>query len=60
MTEDEEFYVMELRQRERDYMQIAKKQGEKFARDYAHLTPDMTLRKAFELGYRFGLSDRDS
>jgi hypothetical protein len=55
--EDEEFYQMEQRKIEQDYLELAKKEGEKFIRDYANSLGNMTLRKAFEMGYRFGHGD---
>lgn len=55
--EDEEFYYMELRKREQDYMKLAQKEGEKFIRDYASSLGNMSLRQAFEMGYRFARTD---
>ena len=59
MSEDEEFYIMEQRAREKDYIDKAKREGEKFIASYGSSLGSMTLRQVFELGYRFGLSDRE-
>lgn len=60
MTEDEAFEEMErasLVKKEQAYLQRAQMEAAKFVDDYSHELSIMTLRKAFELGYRFGYSD---
>ena len=56
MTEDEEFHVMEQRRRLEDYIRQAKLEGDKFVSSYGDRLGDMTLRQAFELGFRYGLT----
>lgn len=56
MTEDEEFHVMEQRRRLEDYIKQAKLEGEKFVDSYGDRLGDMTLRQAFEIGFRYGLT----
>jgi hypothetical protein len=60
MTEDEAFEELERNSRvkkEQEYLQRAQMEASKFIDDYSHELGIMTLRKAFELGYRFGYSD---
>lgn len=60
MTEDEAFEELErstLVKKEQEYLQRAQMEAAKFIDDYSHELGIMTLRKAFELGYRFGYSD---
>ena len=60
MTEDEAFEELERNARakkEQEYLQRAQMEATKFISDYSNELGIMTLRKAFELGYRFGYSD---
>lgn len=60
MTEDEAFEELERNARarkEQEYLQRAQMEATKFVDDYKNELGIMTLRKAFELGYRFGYTD---
>lgn len=56
MTEDEEFHVMEQRRRIEDYIKQAKLEGDKLIASYEGRLGEMTLRQAFEIGFRYGLT----
>lgn len=47
---------MEQRRRLEDYIRQAKLEGDKFVSSYGDRLGDMTLRQAFELGFRYGLT----
>jgi hypothetical protein len=58
--EDEAFEELEQRLREQKverYMQRAQIEAARFIQDNCDLLGLMTLRKAFEMGYRLGYSD---
>ena len=61
MTEDEEFERLEEEIRRKEYQDILKRaqiESINFTQAYASTELGiMTLRKAFEMGYRFGYSD---
>ena len=60
MTEDEEFNMLEEEIRRRENIQLikqAQQEAQEFVEDHADQLGIMTLRKAFEMGYRFGYSD---
>lgn len=60
MTEDEEFNLLEEEIRRRENIQLikqAQQEAQEFVEDHADQLGIMTLRKAFEMGYRFGYSD---
>jgi hypothetical protein len=60
MTEDEAFEELEQRlklQRSTEYLQRAHIEATKFISEHASDLGIMTLRKAFELGYRYGYTD---
>ena len=59
--EDEAFAEMEERMQNRiveRYMQRAQIEAARFIQDHQDMLGMMTLRKAFELGYRYGYSDK--
>lgn len=60
MTEDEEFNLLEEEIRRKENIQLikqAQQEAQEFVEDHADQLGAMTLRKAFEMGYRFGYSD---
>lgn len=60
MNEDEEFEFLEEDIRRKEYQDILKRaqtEAQEFVRDHASELGIMTLRKAFEIGYRFGYCD---
>lgn len=60
MTEDEEFNLLEEEIRRKENIQLikqAQQEAQEFVEDHADQLGIMTLRKAFEMGYRFGYSD---
>lgn len=60
MTEDEEFNLLEEEIRRKENIQLikqAQQEAQEFVEDHADQLGVMTLRKAFEMGYRFGYSD---
>ena len=63
MTEDEAFKLLEEELHRRDNMDILKRaqiEAQEFVEDHADQLGIMTLRKAFEVGYRFGYCDGKS
>lgn len=63
MTEDEAFQLLEEDIRRREYQDILKRaqiEAQEFIQDHASELGIMTLRKAFEMGYRFGYCDGKS
>lgn len=63
MTEDEAFQILEEDIRRREYQDILKRaqvEAQEFIQDHASELGIMTLRKAFEVGYRFGYCDGKS
>lgn len=60
MSEDEAFKLLEEEIRRREYQDILKRaqtEAQEFVQDHSAELGIMTLRKAFEMGYRFGYSD---
>jgi hypothetical protein len=58
MTEDEEFKIMEERQRQADICYRAELESRRFIGGHsAHGMASMSLRQAFEYGYRYGYDD---
>lgn len=60
MTEDEAFEELEQRlKRERDaeYLQRANMEAARFITEHQSDLGVLTLRKAFEIGYRYGYTD---
>lgn len=60
MTEDEEFNLLEEEIRRKENIQLikqAQQEAQEFVEGHADQLGIMTLRKAFEMGYRFGYSD---
>lgn len=60
MTEDEAFEDLERRiqaKRATEHIQKAQIEAARFISDHKDELGIMTLRKAFELGYRYGFSD---
>jgi hypothetical protein len=60
VTEDEAFEELEHRLKEKqttDYIQRAQIEAARFLHDHKDELGMMTLRKAFELGYRYGYSN---
>jgi hypothetical protein len=63
MSEDEAFELLEEDIRRREYQDILKRaqtEAQEFVQDHAAELGIMTLRKAFEIGYRFGYCDGKS
>ena len=63
MNEDEAFELLEEDIRRKDYQDILKRaqtEAQEFVQDHASELGIMTLRKAFEVGYRFGYCDGKS
>ena len=57
MTEDEAFETIAKQQEQIELMSVAQREAQEFVQDHADQLGIMTLRKAFEMGYRFGYSD---
>ena len=57
MTEDEAFETLAKQQQQIELMSVAQREAQEFIEDHADQLGIMTLRKAFEMGYRFGYSD---
>jgi hypothetical protein len=57
MTEDEAFETIDKQQQQIELMSVAQREAQEFIEDHAEQLGVMTLRKAFEMGYRFGYSD---
>jgi hypothetical protein len=63
MSEDEAFEILEQDIRRKEYQDILKRaqiEAQEFVQDHANELGIMTLRKAFEMGYRFGYCDGNS
>ena len=63
MTEDEAFQLLEEDIRRKEYQDILKRaqvEAQEFVQDHASELGIMTIRKAFEVGYRFGYCDGKS
>jgi|688.fasta_scaffold263573_1 hypothetical protein len=63
MSEDEAFELLEEDIRRREYQDTLKRaqtEAQEFVQDHAAELGIMTLRKAFEIGYRFGYCDGKS
>ena len=57
MTEDEAFETLDKQQQQNELLTVAQREAQEFVEDHADQLGIMTLRKAFEMGYRFGYSD---
>lgn len=60
MTEDEAFEELEQDMRRKKNQEVLKQaqiEAQEFVQDHANELGIMTLRKAFEIGYRFGYTD---
>ncbi len=57
MNEDEAFQLLDKQQQQVQILQVAQREAQEFIEDHADQLGVMTLRKAFEMGYRFGYSD---
>ena len=57
MTEDEAFETLDKQQQHNELMTVAQREAQEFIEDHADQLGIMTLRTAFEMGYRFGYSD---
>jgi hypothetical protein len=57
MTEDEAFETLDKQQQQNELLTVAQREAQEFIEDHADQLGIMTLRKAFEMGYRFGYSD---
>ncbi len=57
MNEDEAFQLLDKQQQQVEILQVAQREAQEFIEDHADQLGVMTLRKAFEMGYRFGYSD---
>lgn len=55
--EDEAFHEMELRQQQEDISLAARKESEKFIKSHSDSMPFLSLRDAYELGYKHALCD---
>ena len=55
--EDEAFETIDKQQQQIELMSVAQREAQEFIVDHAEQLGVMTLRKAFEMGYRFGYSD---
>ena len=63
MSEDEAFKLLEEEIRRREHQDILRRaqiEAQEFVEDHASELGIMTLRKAFEVGYRFGYCDGKS
>jgi len=63
MSEDEAFEILEQDIRRKEYQEVLKRaqvEAQEFVQDHANELGIMTLRKAFEMGYRFGYCDGNS
>lgn len=60
MSEEHEFRVMEERQRQEEIRRRAEAESIKFIDSHStHGLASLSLRQAFEYGYRYGCDDRD-
>lgn len=57
MDEEEAFQLLDKQQQQVEILQVAQREAQEFIEDHADQLGVMTLRKAFEMGYRFGYSD---
>jgi len=57
VTEDEAFETLDKQQQHNELLTVAQREAQEFIEDHADQLGIMTLRKAFEMGYRFGYSD---
>jgi hypothetical protein len=57
VTEDEAFETLDKQQQQNELLTVAQREAQEFIEDHADQLGIMTLRKAFEMGYRFGYSD---
>ncbi len=57
MNEDEAFQLLDKQQQQVEILQVAQREAQEVIEDHADQLGVMTLRKAFEMGYRFGYSD---
>jgi hypothetical protein len=57
MTEDEAFETLDKQQQQNELLTVAQREAQEFIEDHADQLGIMTLRKAFEMGYRFGYGD---
>jgi hypothetical protein len=56
MNEDEAFQLLDKQQQQVKLISTAQREAQEFIEDHADQLGIMTLRKAFEMGYRFGYS----
>lgn len=60
MTEDDEFEIMEERKRQQDIRYRAELESRRFMDSHTAVgIASMSLRQAFEYGYRYGYDDSD-
>lgn len=60
MTEDDEFRIMEERKRQDDIRYRAELEARRFTDSHTAIgIASMSLRQAFEYGYRYGYDDSD-
>ena len=57
MNEEETFQLLDKQQQQVQLLAVAQREAQEFIEDHADQLGIMTLRKAFEMGYRFGYSD---
>ena len=57
MNEEEAFQLLDKQQQQTQLLTIAQREAQEFIEDHADQLGIMTLRKAFEMGYRFGYGD---
>jgi hypothetical protein len=57
MNEDEAFQLLDKQQQQVELISAAQREAQEFIEDHADQLGIMTLRKAFEMGYRFGYGD---
>lgn len=57
MTEEEAFQLLDKQQQQIELLAVAQREAQEFIEDHSEQLGVMTLRKAFEMGYRFGYSD---
>lgn len=57
MDEDEAFQLLDKQQQQVELISAAQREAQEFIEDHADQLGIMTLRKAFEMGYRFGYGD---
>jgi hypothetical protein len=57
MNEEETFQLLDKQQQQVEILQVAQREAQGFIEDHADQLGIMTLRKAFEMGYRSGYSD---